>query len=107
VGFVKEKFAMDFVMVFLSLLPSTPTGPETPPERTLHAMAAYVRTVAVKKGLRARRVAHALGIQPCKIALHETNFPSHKELSDVFQRRADGAHLGSRLDRPRRRGLKA
>jgi hypothetical protein len=92
---------MDVAIILLSLLTNTPLSPEDPPEQTLHALAAYVRTVSMKKGLRARRVARALGIKPCL-----TDWPLHKELSDAYQR-WDRQRLGKRLDRPRRRGLMA
>ncbi len=58
---------MDLVLILLSLLTNTPISPEAPPERTLHAMAAYVRTVSVKKGLRTAKIARALGIRPGKL----------------------------------------
>jgi hypothetical protein len=55
---------MDLTMIILSLLAHVPASPEAPSERTLHALAAYVRTVALKKGWNARLVAAAIGIKP-------------------------------------------
>ena len=46
---------MEVAFILLSLLTNTPLSREPQPERTLHALAAYVRTVSVKKGLRASR----------------------------------------------------
>src|SRR5580704_17675910 len=93
--------AMEVAFILLSLLTNTPLSSEPVPERTLHALAAYVRTVSVKEGLRASRVARALGIKPCGVV------ESHlqKELSDAFHPCDNGQQLGKRLDRPRRRGL--
>src|SRR6266851_4196881 len=98
---------MDVAFILLALLTNTPLAPEDPPEQTLHALAAYVRTVSLKKGLRARRVARALGIKPGGASAWQTDSPPQKELSDAKQRCAYGQQLGRRLDRPRRRGLRA
>jgi hypothetical protein len=92
---------MEVAFILLSLLTNTPLSREPQPERTLHALAAYVRTVSLKKGLRASRVARALGIKPCGVVASHLQ----KELSDVFHRCDDGQQLGRRMDRPRRRGL--
>ena len=96
---------MDVAIILLALLTNTPLPPEDPTEQTLHALAAYVRTVSLKKGLRARRVARALGIKPGGPRAWRTDSQPHKELSDAKQRCAYGQQLGRRLDRPRRRGL--
>jgi hypothetical protein len=83
---------MDVALALLALLTNTPRPADDLPEQTLHALAAYVRTVSMKKGLRARRVARALGIKS-----YLTDLPSQKEFSDAY-RRWDRQRLGKRLD---------
>jgi hypothetical protein len=96
---------MDVAILLLALLTNTPLSRESEPEQTVHALAAYVRSVSLRKGLRARPVARALGIKPCGIEAPRAEWNPDKELSNAYRRCASRRQLGRRLDRPRRRGL--
>ena len=96
---------MDVAILFLALLTNTPLSRESEPEQTVHALAAYVRSVSLRKGLRARPVARALGIKPRGIDDLRAEWDFHKEWNNAYQRCASRRQLGRRLDRHRRRGL--
>jgi hypothetical protein len=56
---------MGLAMIVLSFFANMPGSQESPPERTLHAIAAYVRMLALKKGMDPSAVARVLGIEQC------------------------------------------
>ncbi len=56
---------MELAFMVLSLFANLPSPEDAPPERSMNLVAAYVRTLALRKGMNTQEVARTLGFEQC------------------------------------------